>query len=132
MRSAALSLIAVIGACHFSPFDNLTYAELTDVKVSPSVVRAGDQFVASANVVFHGSCTAASTTVTYEVTPIGTGVTQVTQVGTAISQSFTAALDGTLVRFAAYCTAPIHQNFLQGPGGADDLRDITIRVLPAP
>ncbi len=122
MRYAAVLLVALIGACNFSPFGG-DYAKLTDVKVSPTALRAGDQFVASANVVFQGSCAAATTTVTYE--PIGSAVST----GTAVSQTFTAALNGTLVRFAAYCTSPSRQNFLGGP---DDLQDIRIQVLPAP
>jgi hypothetical protein len=123
VRYAVLVLAMVTGACN-SPFKISLgpFAELTNVKVSPPVVRVGDQFVASATVVLHDGCTAANDWEFY-------GSEAGNQFGTSVSQSFTAAPDQTVVTFTTTCTSPKHQSvFGSGP---DDSKNVTIGVLPA-
>jgi hypothetical protein len=79
MRYVVLVSVAVMYACGLA-FD---YSELTNVKVSPTVVRAGDRFVASASVALHGDRTDPSISVRYDEETVS-------QPGAAVSHSFTA------------------------------------------
>jgi hypothetical protein len=121
VQYAVLLLVAVMGACNYPlSLDVGPYSELTNVKISPSVVRVGGQFVASAGVALHGGCTDASVSVFYDTV-------SVYRAGTSISQSLMAIQGDTLLEFASNCTA--HSPTLFGASPAD-YKWVTIHVRP--
>ena len=119
MRYAVLLLVAVTDACGFDLGPAWgPYPELTNVKVSPTVLRAGARFVASASVALHGDCTEPSISVQYDMA-------SVSQRTTTVSHSFTATPGVTLVRFSCFCT--LRRSTFFSP---EDFEDVTIQVLP--
>ncbi len=130
MRYAAVLLIALSGACKLDPFpkgfdpfvipkpSSGSHIELTAVTVSPTAVRAGSPFVASASATV-GNCDLVDIVVIY-------GGQLVIQPGAAFQSSFTAILDQTVVDFHAYCVTPSG-----GPIVTPD-QYIDITVAPAP
>lgn len=125
MRYVVLLLVVGVGACSdplgLNALNVGPHSELTNVKVSPTVVRAGDRFVASASVTLHGDCTDPNVTVYY-------ATVSVYSAGTTVAQSFTAIQGDTLLEFSSNCTP----NSLFGGSSPRDDKWVTIHVLPAP
>lgn len=130
MRYAAVLLIALSSACKLDPLgrsgpwvapkpSNGSHIELTTVAVSPTAVRAGSQFVASASATFGGCAGTPSIVVIY-------GGRLEIQNGTAFQSSFTALLTQTVVDFHAFCVTP------SGGPVVTPNQYIYISVTPAP
>lgn len=120
MRYAAMLLIALSGACDplkgFNSFGGPRLVWNT-VTVSPTVIRAGSQFIASASVTY-SNCETPVIVVNYA------GQTG-SQQATAFGMFLTAVLGQTTVTFEAVC--------VPGGGGSAirDSRSVTIEVTPA-
>lgn len=118
MRYAVVLLVALSGACKFdlptgfNPF-KFSGPQLTTATVSPTVVRAGSRFVASASAVF-SNCSSPEGILT------GYADQSVAQDGTTFSWSFTAVLGQEVVTFYPHC----------GTTGGPTLQ-VRIQVLPA-
>jgi hypothetical protein len=95
MRCLVVGLLA-LSACSIQPL-NGPPADITflSTSVSPTVVAAGGQFIAAADVQYD-NCNNPSIGVEYSGK-------RVEQSGAALRSTLTAVLDDTLVFFSAYC-----------------------------